>query len=203
MTIPADLNISQQAAIAYIKAGLSVLPTGKDKIPLIKSWKSRTQAIPTEDIVHNEFANNGRCLAIIAGRVSGNLECIDHDFCGKWFTDWVNLVDVEAPGLIDNLVIQETQNKGFHCVYRCSEPIIEGNQKLASEGIEVSGPGEHPYHGNKIKPVERGGKHYIVPCYIETRGEGGYFLCYPSKNYKLTQGKFSQYRPLPLMKETS
>jgi hypothetical protein len=150
MTMTSPSNPVQQAAIAYIRAGLSILPTGKDKIPVIKSWKSRELNIPSEDIVHNEFANNGRCIAIVGGKVSGNLECIDHDFKGKWFADWMDLVDHEAPGLIDGLVIQQTQSGGFHCVYRCAEPVIQGNQKLASEGIEVSGPGEHEYCGKKL-----------------------------------------------------
>lgn len=186
-----DLNTVQQAAIAYINVGLSVLPTRQDKIPAVKGWKSRMATIPTENTIRNEF-KNGDCVAIVCGKVSGNLECIDFDFGGKRFSQWMDLVDNETPGLIDRLVIQETQNGGFHCVYRCSEPIIEGSQKLAGEGIEVPGPGQQEYQGKRMDAVERNGKHFLVPCYIETRGEGGYFLCYPSENYKLTQGKFSQ-----------
>ena len=183
-------NATQQAALAYIRAGLSILPTGKDKIPVIKSWKSRMVTIPAESTIRTDF-KNGACLAIVGGQVSGNVECLDFDFEGRLFTAWMNLVDNDAPGLVDRLVIQETQNGGFHAAYRCEEP-VGGSKKLSEDEIEVIGPGEHEYQGKKFKAVERNGKYYIAPCYIETKGEGGYFLCYPSNGYNLQQGKFSQ-----------
>ncbi len=183
-------NPTLVAAKAYIDAGLSVVPTSRDKIPTIP-WKARQSQLPTVEDIKREFSGNGNSVALVAGKVSRNLECIDFDFKAAYLDEWLNLVDEVMPGLVDKLVIQKTQSGGCHAIYRCTDP-VQGNQKLATEGIGVSGTGEHEYQGKKIKAVERNGKYYITPCLIETRGEGGYFLCYPSEGYTIPQGKISQ-----------
>ena len=80
-------EISQvtRAALIYTKSGLSILPTGKDKVPKVNAWKARQQQIPPEDSIKVEFAEPYVCVAIVAGKVSGNLEMIDFDFEGKFF----------------------------------------------------------------------------------------------------------------------
>jgi len=182
----------KQAGLIYVKSGLSVLPTDKDKIPLLKSWKNRQCEIPSEESVRADFSKPGTCIALVTGKISRNLEILDFDFFGELFDPWEELVEKESPGLIERLVKQKTQNNGFHIAHRCPEIEIPGNAKLASDCIEVSGPGEHEFKGKKLKAIERNGKFYITPTYIETRGEGGYFLAYPSPGYRIKQNRFSQ-----------
>ena len=160
-----------QVALSYRQAGRSIIPTGKNKRPTIEEWKSFQSTIPDESKLKAWFPKN-KYLAIVAGGVSGNLETIDFDFDPNRpniFNEWRNLLEEEAPGLFDRLTIQTTQNNGFHTAYCCPELEIPGNQKLAQWK-----------NGEEIKAL------------IETRGEGGYFLVYPSPGYKLRQGTFTE-----------
>lgn len=157
-----------KAALTYTEAGISVLPTGKDKIPRIKSWKSRESQIPGPEVVRKEFSKPGVCVALISGPVSGNLEVLDFDFGAEFFPRWKELVDKESPDLVDRLVRQRTQNGGKHIAYRCPNGKIPGSMKLAQRQ-------------NGTKP----------DTLIETRGQGAYFLAYPSKGYEIEQGRFS------------
>jgi hypothetical protein len=177
------LPIAAQAAVVYTRAGFSVVRTGRDKMPTVKGWKFRQRVIPNEKVTIDEFSQNGACVAIVAGKVSGNLECIDFD-CGAVNHDsWCGLVQKDAPGLIEKLVLQQTPSGGCHVIYRCRGGAIPGNQKLAFKKIEVEGSGEHEYQGKKYPAISHNGSHYIKPITIETRGEGGYFLTAPSPGY--------------------
>ena len=66
--------------------------------------------------------------------------------------------------LLDRLVIEQSQSGGRHIVYRCEEP-VDGNLRLALDGTDIM---------------------------IETRGEGGQFLCAPSPGYTLIQGELTK-----------
>jgi hypothetical protein len=181
-----------KAALAYVKSGLSVVPTGKDKIPRVKHWKERESKIPSEKSVKKDFSRPGICVAIVCGKVSGGLETIDFDFEAEQFKPWKDLVEMDAPGLVDRLVIQKTQSGGRHATYRCSNGEVPGSAKLMSKWIEVDGDGEYEHKGKKLGGIKINGKYYINPAYIETRGEGGYFLAYPSPGYEIEQHRFSQ-----------
>lgn len=159
-----------ETALSYRQAGRSVIPTGKDKRPTIKQWKPFQSTIPDESKLKAWFPKN-KHIAIITGRVSGNLEIIDFDYepgRPNVFQDWRDLLERKAPGLFERLTIQGTQNNGFHAAYLCFDTEIPGNQKLAQWK-----------NGEEIKTL------------IETRGEGGYFLASPSPGYKLYQGTFA------------
>ena len=107
------------AALRYTKAGISVLPTGKNKVPKIDSWKHLQSEISSEETVRRDFSKPGTCVAAITGEVSGNLEMQDFDFFGGFFDQWKKRVEKECPGLIERLVKQRTQNGGYHIIYRC------------------------------------------------------------------------------------
>jgi len=188
----APVATAATAALDYIRSGFSVVPTGADKIPIVSSWKKRQLKIPAESTVIKEFSRNGARVAVVAGKVSGNLECIDFDLKGKRFEQCCELVDKDAPGLIEKLVIQQTPSTGYHVMYRCPEAQITGNGKLAFEKIKVSGPGEHELDGKSYTAVAEGNEYFIRVCSIETRGEGGYFLAAPSPGYVMKQHSLSQ-----------
>lgn len=141
------MAIEIETAVRYLSAGLSVLPAVKaKKRPAIGSWKTWSRRLPTDVEVEAWFSNGHEGLCVIAGAVSGNMECIDFDCKAEAYPAWAQKVD---PALLDTLVIEKTPSGGKHVLYR-SECAVAGNQKLA-QGI-------------------RNGK---LATLIETRGEAG------------------------------
>ena len=159
-----------ELAESYRKAGLAALPAAKaKKRPSIGGWKTWSKRLPTEMEIAAWFANNQDGICIVAGAVSGNLECIDFDAHGELYPAWKEKV---APEVFARLVVERTPSGGLHVLYRCEEP-VEGNRKLA-QGM-------------------REGKKTTL---VETRGEGGLFLCAPTEGYELLQG---DYTSLPVL----
>lgn len=153
--------VMKSIANNYLHAGLCVLPAIREqKRPAIRSWKRYQDRLPTETEVHAWFSNHHDGLCIVTGKVSGNLEIIDFDNGGELFDTWYALIE---PALRDQLVIEQTPSGGWHVCYRCRDPVC-GNLKLAQR------------KKNKIQTL------------IETRGEGGLFLCAPTLGYELMQG---------------
>ena len=158
-------NISVETAEAYRAAGLSCLPARRQKKrPAIGGWKTWQSRLPTAVETRAWFSNPHDAVCIVAGGVSGNLECIDFDNHGELFAAWMERIDT---GLLAKLVIEQTPSGGYHVCYRVDGP-VEGNLKLA-RGV-------------------RDGKEKTL---IETRGEGGLFLCAPTEGYSLQQGDFA------------
>ncbi len=79
------------------------------------------------------------------------------------FEDICKQIKHNRPKLFDKLVIEKSKNNGYHIIYRCEK--IEGNKKLAKQDNS---------EGN-------------VYTIIETRGEGGYCVIYPTPNYERIQ----------------
>ena len=155
------MSIPVQLARNYLAAGLCVLPAAAaDKHPALASWRAYQERLPTEREVGAWFANAHEALCIVAGRVSGSLECIDFDSAGRCFEPWRKAV---PPDLLARLVVESTPSGGRHVVFRAEEP-VEPSRKLA-----VSKDGE---------------------VLVETRAEGGLFLCAPSPGYRIVQGAF-------------
>ena len=149
----------------YLRAGLSVLPAKRErKFPSIGSWKTYRDRLPTEIEVETWFSNSHDALCIVCGKVSGNLEILDFDHQGELFPVWKDRID---PELFARLVVEQTPSGGFHVAYRAVSPVC-GNIKLA--------------HGKRENDK--------LVTLIETRGEGGLFLCDPSEGYKLLQNTF-------------
>lgn len=157
-------------------AGLSVMPVrdkeqeynGKlygPKTPVIKSWKQYTeQIISAQELWHTMETADTTAIAIICGKVSGNLEVLDIDV-----KEWpeiggltLNAISSVYPDLYKQLRIHQSPSGGYHILYRISDGVPAGNKKIA-------------YHADK---GEAG---------IESRGEGGYVLAPPSMGYKVLQ----------------
>jgi len=158
-----------EVARQYQQAGLSVLPANRsEKRPALAGWKDYQSRLPTEAEVMAWFANAHDALCLVTGAVSGNLELLDFDNGGELFTRWSELVEAEMPGLMGRLVIETSQSGGWHVIYRCAEKVC-GSIHLAQR--------------------QRAGK---VITLIETRGEGGLFLCHPTPGYEMQQGKIAE-----------
>jgi len=154
----------------FMNAGLSFIPVGRDKKPWVESWTKYQYRRPDPDELGSMKFLDAPGVAVIAGDVSGGVECIDFDIkndpTGKIWEEFNN--KIEELGLVDILAktyIQQTSSGGYHVVYRCTT--VGRNQKLALP--EAS-----------REPI------------IETRGNGGYFLVAPSERYEPIQGGILQ-----------
>lgn len=164
------MSIETGIAEEYLTAELSVLPAVREKkCPAVGKWKVWQERLPTDVEVRAWFANKHDAICLICGKVSGNLEILDFDNHGELFPKWKKLIPQE---LFDKLVIEQTPSGGFHAAYRCADEIC-GNLKLAQG--------------------ERDGK---LVTLIETRGNGGLFLCYPTEGYTLKQAAFTSLQIL-------
>ncbi len=161
------MPISIETARSYLDAGLAVLPAVRErKCPATGKWKKWKSHLPTECEIKAWFANQPDAVCIVCGKVSGNLEIIDFDNHGELFEKWKAKI---APELFEKLIVERTPSGGYHVIYRCDEEVC-GNLKLA-QGM-------------------RNGKAVTL---IETRGEGGLFLCAPTPGYVLSQGSFASF----------
>jgi len=160
MTEPSVLETAQK----YTTAGLSVIPVKTDKTKRPEwdrlpkgedgkaTWKPFQREIAGPDELNHFFGNNGVGIAIVCGRVSGNLEDIDFDDLDA-YRKWNDLLIAQgAKDLLDRLTKVQTPRPGVAVLYRCLTE-VEGSQKLAMR-------------------LEEGEQ----KCMIETRGEGGYFI---------------------------
>jgi hypothetical protein len=152
------------SALTARRHGLSTVPVilPSKRPPKGLTWTDRQTSLPKEDTIRREMSggNGNLGFAIIAGAVSGGLEFLDFDLGGAFYHPWVNLVEVELPGLINRLAIQQTMNGGFHVLSRCRQQ-IPGNTELARKKIEVSGQGQHEHQGKKYPAQQKGGRWFI------------------------------------------
>ena len=184
-------------AINYLRSGLCVIPALRaEKRPALAGWKQYQRRLPTERQVSSWFERETP-LCLLTGAVSGNLELIDFDHEGELFDRWRELVAAESPGLIERLVLERSQSGGRHAIYRCAVP-ISGNRKLAQRPIVAENAEPLEIAGKRYIPRRVGDHHEVAITLIETRGEGGLFLCAPTPGYQLEQGTFDQ---IPVLTE--
>ena len=149
------------AAIKAAGCGLSVIPIRKQSKKAKTPWAKYQDNIASESEIRAMLTEDD-WLAVPCGKVSGGLEVIDFDNV-ELYPKWVELMEEYAPSVLERLMVQKTPSGGFHALYRCKA--IQGNQRLAND--------------------EDGS------VAIETRGEGGYILIYPTPDYTIIQGKFA------------
>ena len=161
----------RETAKRYLDAGLCALPAmRKQKRPAVGSWKDYQNKLPDEDTFDKWFKRKHDAVCVLTGKSSGNLELIDFDQGGELFGPWSDKIPLE---LLDRLVIETSQSGGRHVVYRC-ENAINNSMKLARRAGDDGGP----------------------ITLIETRGNGGLFLCAPTAGYEPVQGELTN---LPLL----
>lgn len=156
---------------------LNVLPTKpKEKAPAGASWKEYQERFITDSEIIEKFGDvdlEAIKIGVVCGKISGNLEALDFDNkmnnAEEIFKQFSEIPCIRE--IINKCPIEKSQNGGFHVYYRCER--IEGNQKLASwpNGLDDKGKEKRE-------------------CLIETRAEGGYCVCAPSKGYDMFQGDF-------------
>lgn len=157
----------REIAAKYRSLGLSVIPIGEGKRPIVK-WLDAQKEIKEYDFTP------AKGMGLVCGAVSGNLEAIDFDLkydnTGTLMARYKSEVGETCPGLLKRLLIQKTPSGGYHFIYRCEK--ISGNQKLAQRRADE----QEQKNGDKIMVL------------IETRGEGGYIGIAPSEGYSFVLG---------------
>lgn len=158
-----------EAATALLAQGVACIPCHhfdderSPKTPKIPKWKEFQDRLPLPTELAVWFKGTPS-LAILGGVVT----CLDLDTKNApagFLEDW--MARAESAGLaplLERLIQQETPSGGRHYVFRCPQEVR--NLKLAEDA-------EHQ-------------------TLIETRGQGGYFLAFPSKGYTLTRGDFAE-----------
>ena len=154
---------------SYLDAGLSIIPIKRDGSKAgLGEWGIYMERLASEDEMMQWIKWQVEGWGLVCGAVSGNVEVTDLDDPALWEA----LIEQIDPDLLLRLVIALTPSGGRHLIYRCET--IEGNQKLARRELS---PGK-------------------VETLIETRGEGGMILVYPTvadyhpanKPYQIIQG---------------
>jgi len=165
--------IQESLVKRFLDSGINVLGLTNKKIPAEGSWSKWQHEFRIPQSINSE------ALGLICGKISGNMEVIDidlkYDISGDLYDRYTRLLNDNASGLYNRLMILKTPSGGYHWIYRCEE--IQGNQKLARR--EATGD-ELTIKREKWKVL------------IETRGEGGYIASFPSDGYQVMQGKFSE-----------
>jgi hypothetical protein len=159
----------------YCEADLPVFPIKKgEKNPMV-NWSHFRDSMEFQErfkFFNGRFDDN---VAMAAGR---GLHLIDidlkYDKSGNLFGELVSAVIETQMGIdiLNKLVIVKTRSKGVHWWYK--NPAEVGSRKLAMRYVTEEEKLEKP--DEKVKVL------------IETRGDGGYALVYPSEGYVIEQG---------------
>jgi hypothetical protein len=176
-----SVKLLQDAATMLHENGFSVIAVTSVDKRAVGSWKE------SQRVRKPPFIGSGHSIAIVCGEVSGNLECIDIDlkYSIDAESDWKKVKQLIKQSFSDytkHVVIESTVSKGFHILYRC-EGKVKGNQKIASRPLTEKEKANEEYFGGNSNGVK---------TIVETRGEGGYFVCAPSDGYTLMHGKFEE-----------
>lgn len=177
----------------YIDNGISVIPVydkptkvGKITYPPKKpceDWTEYQSVIINKEFLFQrmDFFNTD-AIALICGKVSGNLEIIDIDV--KWapgigveiFKDIAELL----PSLYKRLRIHKSPSSGYHILFRILGVQPSGNKKISGrERTPAEKQAWVTEFGDKKAPP------YV--WFVETRGEGGYVVAPPSIGYTIVR----------------
>lgn len=131
-------------AFDLIAEGVSTIPIQpRSKKPALESWKQYQERLPTEEEIRTWFpAGTDRNLAVICGRISGNLVIFDFDTVAaakKWAATYRSLVS-GAP------IVKPS--RGWHVYVRTDKPVPcsrgDGYDVRGGGGYAVCPPSIHP-----------------------------------------------------------
>ena len=133
----------------------------------VSKWSRFQAALPTREDMKSWLNDKTKIagVAVVCGKVSGGLVCLDYDVKNDPSQGemWKKFILALPSEIAQKLVVESTQSGGKHAFFRMEAEI--GNMKLAAMVADRT----------------------KVP--FETRGEGGYAICAPSRGYVLCQGE--------------
>lgn len=166
---------AEQKIKAYLENGINCIAVDENKRPF-SSWKQYQNEHISPEVLISQVADiRAAGIAIICGKISGNLEVIDidckYDLTGSLYAD---IIDALPDSIVKKLLVIKTKNNGYHLYYYCKT--ITGNKKLAQRKATP----EEEANGDKILVL------------VETRGEGGYVVAPPTEGYTTIQNNYIQ-----------
>lgn len=176
---------------SLLKSGISIIPVrDKDektktgdvfvaKSPYYKWKEFQNRRITADELWGLMEEKDTTAIAMVCGKVSGNMEVIDIDVKYKPGIDAVLFTDIRTfyPDIYSRLRIHKTPSGGYHIPYFIEGQDAPGNLKLAGR---LSSDDEIELQ--KSRGVKRPNKEVN---FLETRGEGGFVLCPPSMGYSI------------------
>ena len=156
----------KQEAARLSENGLNVLPATKSLKRPNGSWREYREKRRAVD----EAFDRCDALAVVCGKISGNVEIIDFDAQAVDFDDWCQRVaelNTDAAQALFLCVLETTQSGGKHLAYRC-ETAVDGNLKLTTRNVDGA-----------------------AKATIETRGEGGIVIVAPTAGYAVVRGDWA------------
>lgn len=101
-----------------------------------REWRSFMQRQPTPEEIETWFGNGRLNLAVVCGRVSGNLQVLDFDYdAAETFPQWQASIN---PDLLDRLTVIQT-GKGYQVYFR-----VPDYDEMPSNKILARKPGDKP-----------------------------------------------------------
>jgi len=125
----APINAILDEALRNAKDGRSVIPVGKDKVPLI-SWKEFHTRIATEDEIRGWWRDYPEAqLGLVTGSISG-IAVVDVE---KEFGDYKKL---NLPATM----VSQTGSGGYHLFYQMVEG-VRNRAKIGGQDVDIRGEG--------------------------------------------------------------
>lgn len=124
------------AARYYCQLGYSIIPVGKDKTPLLKSWKKYQTEKPTAEEIEKWFSKSGVSIGLVTGLISG-IAVVDIDvdeLTGKFSPQAEELIKKLPPTLISI-----TGGSGRHYFYKLTKPLKSRNGIMKGVDIKAEG----------------------------------------------------------------
>lgn len=164
-----------------LAAGLKPIAVKADKAPTTKTLKQFDGKIPYDKEIQIEDINamfdKESAIAMLCGN---GVECIDIDsknYTGEGDLFKMYVAEIESyphgKSILEKCYLQRTPSGGYHIIYLLDNAFISNNKRLAVEEFE--------------KADESIGRRVL----IETRGNHGYCLVYPSPGYQIEKGDLS------------
>lgn len=190
-----------EIAKKYIESGYSVIPVSPvTKQPTITSWTTYQKAPMSVADVDTHF-KDGDSIALLCGGKS-RVFCLDADMKYDLSEDlWVRFKEAVPNSILKKMMLQSTQNKGYHLVCKIPESRLKGNEKFASryttafeKHITYTEAFSKPTMRDKALNIALQDKARVL---FESRSGTkdmckGYFLIAPSKGYKKIYGKIQE-----------
>lgn len=180
--MPDSLHLVWIQIKEYLSIGCSVIPArdrddenGKAKTPY-RGWKKYQSQQITEKELYDELEQfQTSSIALICGKISGNIEVIDVDVKYRPGIDaeFFAVIKDIYPNLWSRLRIHKTPSGGYHIPYRILGQDAPRSKKIA--GREATA--EEKRKDEKLSHVH----------FLETRGEGGIIILPPSMGYSIFQ----------------
>lgn len=152
------MNKVQQKAIEYSSRGYSVMPVGKDKKPILSSWKYLQKERASDEQIEKWFKNGDINIGIITGKIS-DLTVIDVDSYQKNHTSYEKFPETYTV---------KTGNGGYQLYYQHQEGLtISANAYPDLPAIDIRSDGGYvvapPSITSYVKDgIKKGGEYLVI-----------------------------------------